>query len=122
MNKEFKQNILRAIKNNIVHVTHFSDTHYTYTLFGKNNKKLMSVDCYDGKFPRIEIFVNGESVAHISHFARTKQQCQNNYDVTSIADRMFLKHAEQHGLIRTTMNKKQFLLSQFLQKNSLKGK
>ena len=82
----------------------------------------MVVDCYDGKLPRISIYVNGEEVAHINHFARTERQIQDNYDVSMIANRMFLKNAEQHGLIRTTMNKKQFLLSQFLKANSIKRK
>lgn len=122
MNKEFKRNLLRAIQDNTVRVTYLSGSHYTYTLYGKNNKELMVVDCYDGNLPRISIYINGESVAHINHFARTEKQFKDNYDVSIIANRMFLKNAEQHGLIRTTMNKQQFLLSQFLKNNSIKRK
>ncbi len=122
MNKEFKRNLLNAIKNNIVRVTYLSGSHYTYTLFGKNNKELMVIDCHDGNLPRISIYVNGENVAHINHFARTKKQFQDNYDVSMIANRMFLKNAEQHGLVRTTMNKQQFLLSLFLKNNTTKRK
>ena len=122
MNKEFKQNILESIKNNTVRVTCLDETHYTYTLFGKNDKVLMTVDCYDGTLPRIDIAINGEHVGHINHFAKTEKQIQNNYDITVIAERMFMKNAEQHGLIRTTMNKKQFLLSEFLKANSIKRK
>lgn len=120
MNKEFKQNILRAIKNNTVTITYLSGTHYTYELVGKNNVSLMVVDCYDGYLPRIDIYIDNKPVAHINHFAKTTKQLKNNYDVTVIANRMFLKNAEQHGLVRTTMNKQQFLLSRFLEKNSLK--
>ena len=120
MNKEFKQNILRAIKNNIVRVTYLDDSHYTYKLFGKNNKVLMVVDCYDGFLPRIDIEINGKHVAHINHFARTESQIKDNFDVTMIANRMFLKNAEQNGLVLTTMDKQQLLLSNFLKENSLK--
>ena len=120
MNKEFKRNILNAINNNTVRVTYLDDTHYTYTLYGKNNHELMVVDCYDGILPRINIEINGEQVGHINHFARTTRQIRNNYDIAMIANKMFLKNAEQNGLIQTTMNKKQFLLSQFLQTNSIK--
>lgn len=122
MNAEFKRNILNAIKNNTVRVTYLDGSHYTYTLYGKNNTVLMVVDCYDGYFPRISIDINGQHVGHINHLARTEKQFQNNYDISMIADRMFMKNAEQHGLVRTTMNKKQFLLSQFLTKNSIKRK
>lgn len=120
MNKEFKRNILNAINNNTVRVTYMDDTHYTYTLYGKNNHELMVVDCYDGILPRISIEINGEQVGHINHFAKTTRQIRNNYDIAMIANKMFLKNAEQNGLIQTTMNKKQFLLSQFLQTNSIK--
>lgn len=122
MNKEFKRNILNAIKNNTVRVTCLEGNHYTYTLFGENDKELITVDCYDGILPRINIEINGESVGHINHFARTEKQFKNNDDITIIANRMFIKNAEQYGLIRTTMNKKQFLLSQFLKENSKKRK
>ena len=113
MNKEFKRNILNAIKNNTVRVTHLDGLHYTYTLYGKDNKKLMIVDCYDGTLPRISIEINKQRVGHINHLARTDKQFANNYDVAMIANRMFMKNAEQHGLIRTTMNKKQFLFFLF---------
>ena len=122
MNKEFKRNILRAIKNNTVRITYLDGSHYTYTLYGKNDKELMVIDCYDGIMPRISIYINGEHVGSINHFARTEKQFANNYDISVIAKRMFLKNAEQHGLVRTTMNKKQFLLSQFLKSNSQKRK
>lgn len=124
MNKEFKQNILKAIKNNTVRVTYLDDTHYTFTLFGKKDKVLMTVDCYDDTIPRINIDINGEHVAHINHFAKTDEQLKDNYDVTMIANRMFLKNAQQSGrtVILTTMDRKQFLLSRFLQKNSIKRK
>ncbi len=120
MNKEFKRNILRAIKNNTVEATEYSDTHYEYKLFGHKHRLLMSVECFDGDLPRFTIKINGEYVASINHFARTAEQFENNYDVAIIANRMFDKFAQQHGLIQTTMNKKQFLLSQFLQTNSIK--
>ena len=122
MNTEFKRNILNAIKNNTVRITYLDGSHYTYTLYGKGNIVLMVVDCYDGSFPRISIDINGQHVGHINHLARTEKQFQNNYDISMIANRMFFKNAEQHGLVRTTMNKKQFLLSQFLTKNSIKRK
>ena len=124
MNKEFKQNILKAIKNNNVRVTYLDDTHYTYTLFGKKDKALMTVDCYDGILPRISIYINGEPVGHINHFAKTDEEIKNNYDITMIANKMFMRNAEQNGLMvtLTTMDRKQFLLSRFLQKNSIKRK
>ncbi len=120
MNKEFKQNILRAIQNNTVRVTFLSDNHYTYTLYGKNDKELMIVDCYDGTLPRISIYINGEHIGHINHFARTQRQFKNNYDISAIANKMFLKNAEQYGLIATTMTKQQLLLSKFLNEHSIK--
>ena len=122
MNKEFKRNILKAIENNTVRISYLSGTHYTYELIGKKGKVLMVVDCYDGILPRISIYINNESVGHINHFARTEKQFQDNYDISKIAQRMFMKNAEQHGLVRTSMNKKQFLLSQFLKSNSIKRK
>lgn len=122
MNKEFKQNILHAIKHNTVRVTCLEDNHYTYTLFGKRNKVLMTVDCYDGVLPRISININGQHVANINHFAQTEEQLKDNYDITTIANRMFLKNAKQNGLIETTMDKKQFLLSKFLKENSIRRK
>ena len=122
MNKEFKRNILQAIENNTVRISYLSGSHYTYELIGKKGKTLMVVDCYDGDLPRIHIYINGKSVGHINHFARTEKQFKDNYDVSAIAQRMFLKNAEQHGLVRTSMNKQQFLLSQFLKRNSTKRK
>lgn len=118
MNKEFKQNILDAIQNNTVRITYLSSSHYTYKLIGKEGKILIVVDCYDGNLPRISIDINDEHVGHINHFAKSERQFKNNYDISVIANRMFLKNAEQNGLVRTTMNKKQYLLSQFLKKNS----
>ncbi len=122
MNNEFKQNILRSIKHNTVRVTCLEDNHYTYALFGKNDKILMVVDCYEGILPRINIEINNEHVTGLNHFAETEEQIKNNFDVTMIANRMFLKNAKQHGLIETTMNKKQLLLSKFLKENSKNNK
>ena len=103
MNKEFKQNILRAIKNNIVRVTYLSDSHYTYKLFGKNNKVLMVVDCYDGLLPRISIEINGKHAGHINHFAQTKSQMKDNFDIFD-----FELTAEEMGEIRALDNGKRF--------------
>ena len=118
MNKEFKQNILRAIKNNTVEVTEYSDTHYEYKLFGRKHRLLMSVECFDGEFPRIGIKIKGEYVTQINHLAHTAEQFENNYDVAIIANRMFDKFAKQNGLIKTTMNEQEFHLSNFLKEFS----
>ena len=120
MNKEFKRHILNAIKNNTVEATEYSDSHYEYKLFGRKHRLLMSVECFDGELPRFIIKINGEHVAHINHFARTEQQFENNYDVATIANRMFDKFAKQNGLVKTTMNSKEFKLSNFLQEFSQK--
>nr|MBQ0091385.1 hypothetical protein [Candidatus Enterousia merdequi] len=119
MNKEFKRNILNAIKNNSVHLRYLDESSYTYELLGKNDKVLMTVNCYDGIIPRISIEINGQNIGNLNHFARTEKQHKNNYDISMIANKMFLRYAEQRGYIQTSMNKKQFLLSQFLKKNSL---
>ena len=118
MNKEFKRNVLHAIKNNTVEPTEYSDTHYEYKLFGRKHRLLMSVECFDGEFPRISIKIKGETVANLNHFARTQEQFENNYDVAIIANRMFDKYAKQNGLIQTTMNQKEFHLSNFLKEFS----
>lgn len=120
MNKEFKQNILHKIKTNRVEPTVYSDTHYEYNLFDRNNRLLMTVECFDGDFPRISISINGEHVAHINHFAQTEEQFKDNYDVAIIANRMFDKYAQQNGLVFTTMNEKEFRLSNFLKEFSQK--
>ena len=118
MNKEFKRNILQAIKNNTVEAAEYSDTHYEYKLFGRKHRLLMSVECFDGEYPRISIIIKGEPVANINHFARTEEQFQNNYDVSIIASRIFDKFAQQNGLIKTTMNSKEYRLSKFLKEFS----
>lgn len=121
MNKEFKRNILNAIKNNYVKVHEsVDDGYYVYTLYGKNNRELMQVEMFDGPFPRATITINGERVAGVNHFARTPKQIQTNYDVFHIVNKMFDKYAEQNGLIKTSMNKKQFAWSMFLRENSIK--
>lgn len=120
MNKEFKRNILRTIKNNTVEATEYSDTHYEYKLFGRKHRLLMSVECFDGELPRFTIKIKGEHVAHINHFAQTEEQFENNYDVAIIANRMFDKFAKQNSLIKTTMNEKELRLSNFLYEFSQK--
>lgn len=80
----------------------------------------MTVECFDGDFPRISITIKGEHVAHINHFAQTEEQFEENYDVAIIANRMFDRYAEQNGLVKTTMNPKEFRLSNFLTEFSQK--
>ena len=118
MNKEFKRNILQAIKNNTVEAIEYSDIHYEYKLFGRKHRLLMSVECFDGELPRFVIKIKGEHVAHINHFAQTEEQFRNNYDVAIIAERMFDKYAKQNGIVKTTMNEKEFHLSNFLKEFS----
>ena len=118
MNKEFKQNILKAIKNNTVTISVCEEKYCVYELRGKDNILLMQIDYYESNFPRSVIYINGEAVAHLNHFARTRTQIKQNYDILHIANAMFQKYAEQKGLFATSMTKQEFLLSNFLRQHS----
>lgn len=120
MNKEFKQNILRTIKNNRIVPVVDTDTHYTYEVRGYKNRLLLCFDFYDGDFPRVTITSMGQQIAHINHFAKTPEQFKNNYDIWHLANKVIEQYRKQNVYIETTMNETEFKISCFLHEFSIK--
>ena len=120
MNKEFKQNLLRTIKDNRIVPIEDTDLHYAYEVRGYKNRLLLRFDFYDGTYPRVTITSMGKQIAHINHFAKTKEQFKHNYDVWHLANKVVEKYRKQNGYIETTMNETEFKISCFLREFSIK--